>query len=83
MPTAPRAVPVPDTLPGHYVDVAVELVGPPMPGAFITYWKIVDEDGIPYFPQYPLGANCLFRTVEDIPMPDIWIPHVPRKAPSP
>ncbi|WP_285680403.1 NBR1-Ig-like domain-containing protein [Actinoplanes sp. NBRC 103695] len=82
MPTAPRFVPVADTLPGRCVDVAVELVGPPMPGAFITYWKFVDDDGHPYFPQYPLGVNCLFRTVEGIPMPDLRIPNV-RLSPEP
>ncbi|WP_329103378.1 NBR1-Ig-like domain-containing protein [Micromonospora sp. NBC_01699] len=76
MPTAPRAVLVPDTYPGDIVDVGVELVGPPMPGAFITYWKFVDPDGSPYFPQYPLGVNCLFRTVEGVPMPDTRIPFV-------
>jgi hypothetical protein len=76
MPAAPRFVQVPDTLPGDHVDVGVELVGPPMVGAYITYWKIVDPDGKPYFPQYPLGVNCLFRTVEGIPMPDVRIPFV-------
>lgn len=43
---APTVVPLGvQVLPGQVVDIAVDMVAPPHPGTYISYWKLRDADG--------------------------------------
>lgn len=49
--SSPHRVPIRETMPGETVDIAVELIAPPLPGSTIAYWQMVDEGGMPCFPD--------------------------------
>ncbi|MGQ0574603.1 MAG: NBR1-Ig-like domain-containing protein [Pseudonocardia sp.] len=46
----PERVPVPDTAPGATVRVSVPVQAPPVAGACVVHWKMVDEQGRAWFP---------------------------------
>ncbi len=46
-----KRIPVPYTAPGANVKLSVEFTAPSMPGACISYWKTVFEDGSICFPK--------------------------------
>lgn len=48
---AVKRIPVPYTAPGATVTLSVEFIAPAMPGACISYWKTVFEDGSICFPN--------------------------------
>jgi transcriptional regulator with XRE-family HTH domain len=51
-----RFSPVPDTEPGESVSISVELHTPQMETAAVAQWKMVDGDGLLYFPtKYSVG----------------------------
>lgn len=49
--TSPQREPIPNTMPGQSVDIAIELVAPDLPGSTIAYWQMVDAAGRPCFPD--------------------------------
>ncbi len=49
-PVEPR-VAIPDTPPGETVVVSVELIAPALPGAMLSYWKMIHSDGSLCFPH--------------------------------
>lgn len=56
VPTSPRRVRIPDTMPGKEVDITVPMKAQPLAGASQAHWKMVDHDGWEYFPgTYSLG----------------------------
>jgi len=44
-------VPIPETLPGETVDIAVTFTTPYLPGSCRTDWKTADKDGNLFFPD--------------------------------
>ncbi|MGM0412518.1 MAG: NBR1-Ig-like domain-containing protein [Pseudomonadota bacterium] len=46
-----QEVPVPDTTPGETAEIAADFIAPPMPGAVVSYWKMVDAEGRICFPD--------------------------------
>lgn len=48
---SPRRVQIADTQPGETVDIEVGIKAPTLPGSTIAYWKMVDSDGEPCFPD--------------------------------
>ncbi len=56
VPTSPRRVPIPDTMPGEEVDITVPVKAQPLSGASQAHFKMVDGAGWEYFPdRYSLG----------------------------
>ena len=54
--TSARFARVPDADPGETVRISVELRAPQMETAAVAQWKMVDEDGLLYFPtKYSVG----------------------------
>jgi hypothetical protein len=58
-----RRVPVPDTEPGEFALVSVEVEAPSRPGACKVFWKMVDAQANLYFPQ----LNGVFFEVKVVP----------------
>lgn len=46
-----KMVPIKNTMPGEEVDIAVEFTSINLPGSCRTDWKMVDEYGVPFFPN--------------------------------
>jgi transcriptional regulator with XRE-family HTH domain len=66
---SPAHVPVADTQPGEVVEIAVPLRAHPMEGSSEAHWKLVDEDGWEYFPNYPVGIMTSVTVRDDAPIP--------------
>jgi hypothetical protein len=47
----PERVSIGDTPPGEQVMITVPVVAPSRPGKCMVSWKMVDEQGQPYFPS--------------------------------
>lgn len=72
LPKSPRRTPIPDTLPGHEVDIAVPLTAHPAVGTSQTRWKMVDQHGWEFFPdRYPMGLILTIVVREGAPEPDV------------
>ena len=66
VPTSRPRVRIPDTPPGHEVDVEVSVRAQPLAGASQAHWKMVDESGWEYFPdRYSLGLVLSIVVVDD------------------
>jgi hypothetical protein len=50
IPLSRHRVPIPDTQPGHEVDIAVMVQSQPLAGASQIHWKMVDNDDWEHFP---------------------------------
>ena len=48
---SPSRVPIPETLPGQTIDIAVTFKTPYLPGSCRTDWKTTDKDGNIFFPD--------------------------------
>ncbi|MFC4058572.1 BTAD domain-containing putative transcriptional regulator [Planomonospora corallina] len=48
---SPTTVPIPDTEPGHSVLVSVPVKARSTPGRCKVYWKMIDEQGVPFMPH--------------------------------
>ena len=56
LPTSPPSVPIPDTVPGHEVDISVPMRAHLLAGSSQSIWKMIDSCGAAYFPdRYPHG----------------------------
>lgn len=56
------SVPIPDTLPGEQVRIAVTFRTPSLPCSVISHWKIVDAEGNLVFPKLT-GVWCQVKVV--------------------
>lgn len=50
-------IPIPDTMPGNSVTLEVNFTAPNSPAWVVSYWKMIDRDGIICFPQLE-GLRC-------------------------
>jgi Ig-like domain from next to BRCA1 gene len=61
---SPAVVAIPDTDPGHEVDISVQLRIPASPGTSIGLWKMLDDRGRLVFPDLQDGLYALVIAVE-------------------
>ncbi len=62
--SSPAMVPIPETLPGQTIDIAVTFTTPHLPGSCRTDWKTSDENGNLYFPEMH-GLYSIVTVVEN------------------
>ena len=53
---------IPHTCPGESIRLSVDFTAPPFPCSTISYWKMVDENGVFCFPKHE-GLSCLVQVV--------------------
>jgi len=71
-------VPVPKPpAPGESVEISVELVAPPRPGRYVSYWRLVDADGVRF------GHRVWVDVVAIAPQEALAAPAVVAPAPAP
>jgi len=66
-----RFVEIPDTEPGKVVEITAPLKAPNYDCSSVAYFKMVDADGRPCFPDsYQLGLDVLVRVSGQTPVRD-------------
>lgn len=57
-----REIPIDDLKPGDSIRLSVDFTAPAFPCSAISYWKMVDKNGVFCFPEHE-GLSCLVQVV--------------------
>jgi len=55
-------VAIADLAPGESTQISVDFTAPDIPGSCISYWKMTDHEGKPFFPSIE-GLSCLVQVL--------------------